>query len=284
MTVGHYENFPVASMLLPARLRPAVATIYWFARTADDFADEGDLAPAERLSRLDAYRDALRAIAEGRRSEAPLFASLAEVIHAHRLPIHPFHDLLDAFSQDVVQERYAHFGAVLDYCRRSANPVGLLLLHLFGAATRGNVQSSDAICTALQLVNFWQDIALDFRKGRVYLPQDEMARFGVTESHIADGRADDAWRALMSFQGSRARTLLESGAPLAGALGGRIGWEVRMIVQGGLRILERIEQVGGDVFRRRPVLRTPDWLIMFWRCAFVSRGSDHAADVRDGGD
>lgn len=265
MSVNHYENFPVASLLLPARLRPAVQTIYWFARTADDFADEGDDPPADRLAKLDDYRDALRAIAAGRSSDSPLFAALADAIGEHRLPFQPFHDLLDAFAQDVVKQRYADFAEVLEYCRRSANPVGLLMLHLFGAARGANLQWSDAICTALQLVNFWQDVALDFRKGRIYIPQDDMARFSVTEQHIAEGRADDRWRALMAHEVSRARAMLESGAPLAGALGGRIGWELRMIVQGGLRIAERIECAAGDVFRRRPTLRPIDWPLMFWR-------------------
>ena len=267
MSVGHYENFPVASVLMPAKLRPAVATIYRFARTADDFADEGELAPGARLEKLDAFRDELRRLEERGSSEVPLFATLGSVIHEYRLPLRPFHDLLDAFSQDVRKQRYENFAELLGYCRKSANPVGLVLLHLFGEAKPQNVDRSNAVCTALQLINFWQDIALDYRKGRIYLPQDEMARYRVTEACIANGRVDDAWRALMSFQVSRARAMLESGAPLAGALGGRIGWELRLIVEGGLRISERIERVRGDVFRRRPALRPADWVLMLWRAA-----------------
>jgi len=268
MSVGHYENFPVASVLLPRRLRPAVQTIYRFARTADDFADEGNLPRAERLARLDAYRTELDRIACGQRSELPLFTELAEAIGRHRLPVQPFRDLLDAFSQDVVKTRYATFDEVLDYCRRSANPVGLLMLHLFGEASPRHVRQSDAVCTALQLVNFWQDVAIDWRKGRVYLPQDEMARFGVTDDDVGGARADERWQRLMAFQTSRTRALLESGAPLARALPGRIGWELRLVAQGGLRILERIERARGDVFRHRPLLRAPDWLLMAWRAAF----------------
>jgi len=268
MSVGHYENFPVASLLLPRRLRPAVATIYWFARTADDFADEGDRLPAERLAQLDAYRTELARITEGRVPQAPRFVELAAVIRGYGLPIEPFRDLLDAFSQDVLKQRYGTFDEVLDYCRRSANPVGRLMLHLYGAAAPGDLVRSDAICTALQLVNFWQDVALDWRKGRIYLPQDEMTRFGVSEKHVAEAHADDAWQRLMAFQTSRTRALLESGAPLARTLPGRIGWELRMVVQGGLRILERIDRVRGDVFRRRPALRAPDWPRMLWRAAF----------------
>ena len=267
MSVGHYENFPIASVLLPRRLRPAVRVIYRFARTADDFADEGDLPAPQRLARLDAYRAELDRIASGRRSDLPLFVELADTIGRHGLPVAPFRDLLDAFSQDVVKTRYGTFDEVLDYCRRSANPVGLLMLHLFGAASPRHVQRSDAICTALQLVNFWQDIALDWRKGRVYLPQDEMARFGVTDDQVGGARADEGWQRLMAFQTSRTRAMLESGAPLARALPGRIGWELRMVAQGGLRILERIDRARGDVFRQRPVLRAPDWLLMLWRAA-----------------
>lgn len=272
MSVGHYENFPVASVLLPARLRPAVAAIYWFARSADDFADEGDDPPAERLAQLDGYRAELDRIDAGRAPHSPRFVDLAAVIRRHGLPVGAFRDLLDAFSQDVRTGRYGTFADVLDYCRRSANPIGRLMLHLFDAASPGTLTRSDAICTALQLVNFWQDVALDWRKGRIYLPQDEMARFGVSEGHLAEARADEAWQRLMSFQTERARALLESGAPLARTLPGRIGWELRLVVQGGLRILERIDRARGDVFRRRPALRAPDWAIMFWRAA-VSRST-----------
>jgi squalene synthase HpnC len=265
MSVGHYENFPVASALMPRRLRPAVGAIYAFARTADDFADEGDFPAVERLAKLDAYRLDLARIAAGQAPHSPVLVRLAAVIRMHGLPLQPFLDLLDAFSQDVVKQRYASFDEVRDYCRRSANPVGLLMLHLFGAAGTRNVEWSDAICTALQLINFWQDVALDWTKGRVYLPQDDLARFGVSEAQIAQAHADEPWRRLMSFQVSRAGAMLESGAPLAAALPGRIGWELRLVVQGGRRIVERIDRARGDVFRHRPVLRAPDWALILWR-------------------
>jgi squalene synthase HpnC len=268
MSVGHYENFPVASALVPPRLRPAVTAIYWFARTADDFADEGELPPADRLSRLDAYRHGLARIAAGEPVDDPVLARLARALRVHQLPLQPFHDLLDAFSQDVVKHRYASFEELLDYCRRSANPVGTLMLHLADAATPRNLALSDAICSGLQLANFWQDIALDWRKGRVYLPQDAMRRFGVDERHIAEQRADAAWRRLLAFEVARARAMLLSGAPLARSVGGRFGFELRLVVEGGLRILRRIDLRGGDVFRHRPVLRGADWLAMLWRaCA-----------------
>ncbi len=265
MPVNHYENFPVASWLLPARLRYPVAIIYAFARSADDLADEGDVEAAERLSRLDAYRDELAHIEAGRAPALPLFRNLAAVVQRHRLPLAPFFDLLDAFSQDVVKKRYADFGELSDYCRRSANPVGRLMLHLYGMHTPANVAHADAVCSALQLINFWQDVAIDWRKDRVYLPADERARFHVSEAHIAHARVDAAWQALMSFQTARARALLASGAPLARTLPGRIGWELRMVLQGGLRILEKIDRADGDVFRQRPMLRRFDWPLMLLR-------------------
>ncbi len=270
MSAGHYENFPVASILLPASLRRPVAVIYRFARSADDFADEGDAPPAERLARLQEYRAELLRIERGEQAVYPLFLELAEVVAAHALPLQPFRDLLDAFSQDVIKQRYASFAELADYCRRSADPVGRLMLHLFGAAAPDNLRCSDSICTALQLVNFWQDVEIDFRKNRVYLPQDEMATFGVTEGQIAAGDAGGRWCDLMRYQIDRARGLLRAGAPLAKRLPGRIGLEIATIVQGGLRILEKIERVRGDVFRRRPVLGAFDWPLMLAR-ALVMR-------------
>jgi phytoene synthase len=265
MSVDHYENFPVASFLLPKPLRRAVAAIYWFARRADDIADEGDAAPAQRLAGLDAYRTELLGIAAGEASDEPLFAELAQAIAVHGLPMQPFHDLLDAFSQDVVKQRYASFAELLDYCRRSANPVGALLLHLYRAASAENLRRSDAICTSLQLINFWQDIAVDWRKGRVYLPQDELARFAVSEAQIAEGRWNASWAAMMDFQVDRARAMMLEGSHLVRALPGRIGFELRLIVLGGLRILEKLQRIRGNVFRERPVLTRADWPLLAGR-------------------
>jgi squalene synthase HpnC len=265
MAVDHYENFPVASILLPRRLVPAVEAIYAFARSADDLADEGDAAPAERLAALQAYRAALDDIAAGGRPAEPLFARLAAALRAHRLPLQPLYDLLSAFAQDVVVTRYADYPALLDYCRRSANPVGRLMLGLYEVDDEASLRESDDICTALQLINFWQDVAVDIDKGRIYLPQDDLARFGVTEDAIVHGRTGPAWRALMGFEVERARALMLRGAPLATRLPGRVGWELRMVVQGGLRILEAIERVRYDVFRRRPQLKRTDWIAVGWR-------------------
>ncbi len=265
MTVGHYENFPVASVLLPAPLRYPVSVIYRFARSADDFADEGDLPARQRLAQLDNYRQELRRLEADIAPQLPLFAELGAIVRENRLPLQLFHDLLDAFAQDVVKKRYADFAEVMDYCRRSANPVGRLLLHLFNAAAERNLEQSDAICSSLQLVNFWQDVEIDWRKDRIYLPQDEMRRFGVTERDIASGDASGQWQALMRFQVERARALIKSGAPLGRTLPGRIGLEIRTIVQGGLRILEKIDKARGDVYHHRPVLRTYDWPLLLFR-------------------
>ena len=265
MSVVHYENFPVASILLPTRLRQPVGVLYRFARTADDFADEGTLAPAERLARLEEYRDELRRLQQNRPPQSPLFHVLNEMVRAHDLPLQPFFDLLDAFSQDVTKSRYANFAEVMEYCRRSADPVGRLLLHLYGAVRDENLSQSDAICSALQLTNFWQDVGIDFQKHRIYQPQDEMARHGITESQIAAADSGGRWPELMRYQTQRARAMLESGAPLARRLPGRIGLELRMIVQGGMRVLEKLDAVRGDMFRQRPVLKTLDWPVMLFR-------------------
>ncbi|HJV84898.1 MAG TPA: squalene synthase HpnC [Noviherbaspirillum sp.] len=269
MPVDHYENFPVASVLLPARLRPAVEAIYAFARSADDIADEGNAGAEARLESLEQYERALDAIERGIPSDVPLLSRLAETITAHRLPLQPFRDLLSAFRQDIVTSRYANFGSLLDYCRRSANPVGCLMLHLYKAANATNLKESDAICTALQLINFWQDVTVDWQKNRIYLPAEDMSRYGVTEAHLAGGRADAAWHALMRFEVERARAIMLAGAPLALRMPGRIGWELRLIVQGGLRILECIEAIDYDVFRRRPQLKAGDWLRMTWRAVWM---------------
>ncbi len=259
MSVAHYENFPVASLLLPRALRPAVVAIYQFARTADDFADEGDVAPEARLAALDRYEHALDALAAGSPPAEPPFPQLAAAVARHGLPLAPFRDLLSAFRQDVSTTRYPTFELVLDYCRRSANPVGRLMLRLYAAETTANGVASDAICTALQLVNFWQDIAADWKRGRVYLPGADLVRFGVTEAHIADARCDSAWRALIAFESARTRALLESGRPLARALPWRIGLELSGVLAGAHRILDGIERTGGDVFRHRPKLSRADW-------------------------
>ena len=269
MSVEHYENFPVASLLLPARLREPVKAIYAFARSADDIADEGTQTDRERLDGLDRYRSELDAIAAGRPTQDPIFRRLGPAIAAHELPLQPFRDLLDAFSQDVVKKRYADFAELMDYCRRSANPVGRLLLHLFGRHDEKSQSLSDGVCSSLQLINHWQDIAIDWQKGRVYLPQDELTRFGIREDQIAAGRWDAAWAAMMDFQIDRARGMMLAGSPLVHALRGRIGFELRLIVASGLRMLDKLQRVRGDVFRRRPVITRRDWPGILLHAAFA---------------
>ena len=269
VAVDHYENFPVASILLPRRLRRPVALIYRFARESDDFADEGDAPEAERLAQLAGFSRELQRMERGEAPLIPWFSDLAAVIREHDLPLAAFHDLLSAFAQDVTVKRYATYADVLDYCRRSADPVGRLLLVLYGAATPKNLEYSSAICSSLQLINFWQDVAIDWKKDRVYFPQDEMQRYGVSEAQIAAADCSGRWLEFMGFQVKRTRTLLDSGRPLGRILKGRIGLEMRMIIEGGARILDRIEAVGGDVFRRRPMLSKPDWALMFGRSLFA---------------
>jgi squalene synthase HpnC len=265
MPVDHYENFPVASILLPKVLRRPVELIYRFAREADDFADEGALTDTARLDALDSFAQQLHAIRHGRPPDIPWFADLAQVVRQHRLPVAAFEDLLSAFRQDVTQHRYATFDDVLDYCRRSANPVGRLLLALYGVNDARAYAWSDCICSSLQLINFAQDVGIDYQKGRVYFPLDEIARFGLTEQDIAGRRTGARWESFMRFQTARARAMLFAGRPLGRLLEGRAGLEMRMIIAGGARILDKIEGVRGDVFARRPVLRPYDWPLMLLR-------------------
>ncbi len=270
MPVDHYENFPVASWLLPRHLHAPVAALYHFARSADDIADEGDLPPEERLRQLATYSAELDCIAADQPCDTPIFQRLASAVRRHDLPLPLLHDLLDAFRQDVRQTRYATYAELLDYCRRSANPVGRLLLRLYRAESPQQLAWSDAICTSLQLINHWQDVAIDITKkpGRIYLPQEDIDRYGVTEAQIIAGAIegpDARWCTLMRFEVDRARTLMREGAPLGRSLPGRIGLELRLIIAGGLRILDKIEAVDYDVFRQRPVLRGPDWPLLLWR-------------------
>jgi squalene synthase HpnC len=259
----HYENFPVASWLLPGHLRGPIQTIYAFARSADDFADEGSLSNTERIALLDGYEAQLDLIEANAPLTAPLFVELAHVITVHRLPVPLFRDLLSAFRQDVTRTRYATFDQLMDYCHRSADPIGRLLLHLNARTAPQYLVWSDAVCSALQLANHWQDVAIDWRKndgGRVYLPQEDLARFGLSEHDIANQSRSSAWREMMAFQCSRARQLMVSGACLGHALPGRMGAELRLIIAGGMAILDRIDAVDGDVFHRRPTLSKWDWI------------------------
>lgn len=268
MPVDHYENFPVASWLLPKPLRKPVEAIYRFARTADDIADEGDASAAMRLEQLAAYHAELDRIERGETSSHPVFVPLAAAIRDHAIPLAPFRDLLSAFAQDVEKKRYANFGEVMDYCRRSANPVGRLMLHLYGDHDPRHLAYSDAICSSLQLINFLQDIAVDYRKDRIYLPQDELAAHRIGEMQIAQGDTRGLWHMMMHKQIERARKLLQAGAPLGRALKGRIGLELRVTILGGETILRKLHADPGCIFHDRPVLTKKDWGIMLWRGFF----------------
>ncbi|WP_018864519.1 squalene synthase HpnC [Thioalkalivibrio sp. ARh3] len=259
---AHYENFPVASWLLPARLRGPVAAVYCFARDADDLADEDQRTIDERRADLIAMQERVQILEDPAAESEPEWIALADARQRFSLPAAPFVDLVDAFIQDLEQTRYATFGEVMEYCRRSANPVGRLMLYLDGNPTEEMIGYSDAVCSALQLINFYQDLHQDITENnRIYLPQDEMAQYGVSEEMIAAGQTTFALRNLMQFQYARADRLLRAGAPLGGMLRGRMGLEIRAIINGGARVLWRLRQQD-DVFAR-PRLRARDaWIIL----------------------
>jgi len=273
----HYENFPVASILLPTHLHSPINLIYSFARQADDFADEGDLTITQRLALLNGFKDELDLLHAYIKPRSAFFMRLGNMIKTTKLPFSPFYDLLDAFSQDVTKTRYTNYNEVLDYCARSANPVGRLMLHLYGQASPSNIALSDNICSALQLINFLQDIAIDFKKNdgqqRIYLCQNELAKFGITESQIqayvnATKNVDENWRKFMQFNLSRVSALMQAGKPLGVILPGRFGFNMRMIIAGGERIIHKIHAVNGDVFKHRPTLKLRDWLVIFFKALF----------------
>ena len=253
--VDHYENFPVGSWLLPRRLRPAVLAIYRFARHADDIADEGTADVGARLAGLRELHRALAAAAAGGASGVPVVDGLAPQVRAHHLGWHHFHDLLDAFEQDLRVGRYPDPSAVDDYCRRSANPVGRLMLELFDATAPANLAASDAICSALQKVNFLQDVVVDFRMDRIYLPQATFAACGVDEARlaadIARGSFSAGIRKAVAIESRRAREQLLSGRGLVDVVPKRLGWELRFIIAGALRILDRLQAIDHDVARIR---------------------------------
>ncbi len=278
--IGHYENFPVASWLCPPHLRPPIAAIYHFARTADDIADEGAAPPDERLADLAAYCADLHAIAAGQPPSVrwpQVFGPLAAQMQAFALPPQPLDDLLSAFAQDVRKtaagETYADMAELLDYCRRSANPVGRLLLHLYGVHDAQALHESDAICSALQLINFWQDLSVDIPRDRYYLPLSECAAHGIVVDDPARQfptlAADPASRRLIATLADHARRTMQSGAPLVHRVPGRAGWELRAVVQGGLRILDKIAAQGHRTLERRPTIGKADAPRLLWRMLWM---------------
>lgn len=271
----HPENFPVASWLLPATLRRHVAVIYAFARTADDFADEPGPAPAERLALLDEWGRLLRSTSP-HASGPELFTALAATRQQFSLPLQPFEDLLSAFRQDVVTTRYETWDDVFDYCRRSANPVGRLVLRLFGYDDPQLNRYSDAVCTALQLTNFWQDFAVDWSRGRLYLPSEEWQH----DASLADldrGLITKPWRAALERAAHRTRALFEDGRPVVDAVSGRLRYELRATWLGGVTMLNRLEAVDFDVAGQRPTLRFRDLLVIAWKTVWWRRRDRVAA-------
>ena len=275
-SIDHYENFPVASWLCPPRLRAPIAAIYHFARTADDIADEGDAPARQRLEELAWMQADLLAVAHGLSHSGrwpQVFGPLQAMIRAHALPVPLLADLLDAFVQDVVKTRdqagYADRAELLDYCRRSANPVGRLLLHLYGVNDEAAWRMSDHICTGLQLINFWQDLGLDIPRGRHYLPEQDCAAFGVAPDDLQALRQTPNVTQLIAAHVRLAREMMDQGRALVHRIPGRAGWELRLVVQGGLRILDKIEALDFATLRMRPKLGARDVPLMLWRSVWM---------------
>lgn len=266
---SHYENFPVASRLLPARMRPHVAAVYAFARIADDLADEG-AAPAEaRLAALARWGERLDAALAGRddpaAAHAYVFLAARHSIETCRLPVQLFHDLLSAFSQDVTTKRYATWTAVLDYCRRSANPVGRLVLRIAGYDRSELDLASDSVCTALQLTNFWQDLEIDWQKGRLYVPEEVWKPAGASMDDLSAKRLSPEWNRALADVTARTRALFSDGRSVCDGVTGRLRYELRGTWLGGNRILDKLESSRFDVFRHRPTLSAADLPILFWQ-------------------
>jgi squalene synthase HpnC len=270
----HYENFPVASRLMPKRLRPHVAAVYAFARAADDVADEPGPRPAERLRMLDEWADRLHAprrtvMSASSDSRLPtpdlIFAALHDTIARFELPIGLFDDLLSAFRQDVSTARYATWAELLDYCRRSANPVGRIVLRLFGYRDGALDAQSDAVCTALQLTNFWQDLAVDWSRGRLYVPESEWSSAGASIADLDRAAWTPEWQAAVTGCARTTQGLFDAGRGVCDGVGGRLRYELRATWLGGTRILERLEANDFDVFARRPRLGRRDAVVIAWR-------------------
>jgi phytoene synthase len=274
----HYENFPVASLLVPRSQRPHIAAVYAFARAADDFADEGQRSIAERHRLIDGW---LRRVRVAACTAAPgptlepgepghtheIFAAIGATIREKALPIQLLEDLLSAFRQDVTVSRYASWNDLLDYCRRSANPVGRLVLRIAGHDDPQLDAWSDAICTGLQLTNFWQDVKADFDRGRIYLPEEELHAHGASVDALVNGRIDERWALALASAARRTRALFEAGLPLCDAVRGRLKYELRATWLGGTRVLARLEAAKFDVIRERPTLGAGDGPWLAWRMA-----------------
>lgn len=253
ITKNHYENFPVASLAIPKKLRPYICAVYAFARAADDFADEKEFE-GERMEKLNEWEKQLRST----KPFHPVFIALSETISKFELPTSLFHDLINAFKMDVEINRYQTFSEVINYCRYSANPVGRIILHIMGYPAPKFMEYSDAICTALQLANFWQDVAVDLLKNRIYIPQEDFTRFRYSESDLFEKTYNEDFGRLMAFQVERTEELFEQGKPLLNKAPGRFGFELRLTWLGGMTILKKIRHLKGNIFKERPVLKKWD--------------------------
>ena len=274
IAAGHYENFPVASRLLPKSMRPHVAAIYAFARGADDIADEPGPSPGERLALLDEWQARLHAPPRD-----AVFTALADTREKFDLPVELFEDLLSAFRQDVTTPRYATWAALIDYCRRSANPVGRLVLRIAGYRRQDLDECSDAVCTALQLTNFWQDLAGDWERGRLYVPAELWQPSGANLADLDRRQLTPAWRAALGEATAATRRLFDAGRPIGQLVDGRLRYELRATLLGGLRILDRIERAEFDVFRQRPTLTAADAMVIGWR-ALIRWHATHRSTTR----
>ncbi len=258
---SHYENFPVASFFIPKDKRPYVWSLYAFARTADDFADEGNEPPERRIEMLNDWNEQLDECYNGRAIH-PIFVALSETVRKCRIPKQPLVDLLTAFRIDVTQKRFGTFDDLLYYCRHSANPIGQLVLHVFDGANGRAIALSDNMCTALQLANFWQDVSVDWQKGRLYIPLEDSMRFGYTEEDFDGHIVDQRFRTLMAFEVDRTRKLFEAGKPLLREANPELRLELNLTWRGGMRILEKIERLKYDVLRQRPAVSMWDKLFI----------------------
>jgi squalene synthase HpnC len=274
VSVQHYENFPVASWLCPPALRPPITAIYWFARTADDLADEGTTLPAQRHADLRAYRTDLHRVAAGLAASERwrgVFEPLSRMLAQHQLPPRLLDDLLTAFIRDIDNPIYPDRDAVLDYCRYSANPIGRLLLHLYGVQDEVALRQSDAVCSALQLINFWQDLSVDLPRGRHYISNSDLRQHQVPRTQLQCRPPSAAHRSLLLDLVGWSRRLMLEGAPLVHRLPGRMGWELRLVVQGGLRVLEKIEAMDETSFVSRPTVAAADAPLLLWRALWMPR-------------
>ena len=273
---GHYENFPVASWLLPAEVRPHIAAVYAFSRIADDFADEGNRSVEERLLLLNGWgrrlalienhnEDQVDTVQADHQDAADIFLALGNTIACHKLPVGLFEDLLSAFQQDVTVTRYATWDDLLDYCRRSANPIGRIVLRVCGVNADALDRESDAVCTALQLTNLLQDFGRDWRTGRLYVPTDIQEGCGARVADLEDASFTPAWRAALDCCADKTRELFFAGRPVCDGVTGRLKFELRLTWLGGMRILDRVGMKRYDLLNHRPILGLADALPLVCR-------------------